>query len=61
MSFDTGDDFRYTPRYDWIVDTACGVQKDIVFYEQVVPVRTAPQGGFVRIVDIASSPPQFDR
>jgi hypothetical protein len=42
------------------VDNALRVQKDTVFSEQIVPRRLmAFRTEFVRIVDIADSPPQF--
>jgi hypothetical protein len=47
------------PTYDSIVDNLCRVQKDIVFYEQVASAGPAFESGFVRIVDIAGSPPQL--
>jgi hypothetical protein len=36
-----------------------GVQKDIVFYEQVASLGGKGAARFVRIVDIAGSPPQL--
>jgi hypothetical protein len=50
---------RCTPRYDSIVADASRVQKHIVFYQQVPAARANFRAGFVRIVDIADSPPQF--
>ena len=47
------------PTYDSIVVDLSRVQKHIVYYEQVPPARVASRDGFVRIVDIACSPPQF--
>jgi hypothetical protein len=42
------------------VDNALRVQKDIVSPEPIAPRRPmAFRTGFVRIVDIADSPPQF--
>jgi hypothetical protein len=35
------------------------VQKHIVYYEQVAPADQVVGAGFVRIVDIACSPPQL--
>jgi hypothetical protein len=46
------------PTYDSIVDAISRVQKYIVSYEQVAPAWGAFGAGFVRIVDIAGSPPQ---
>lgn len=47
------------PTYYSIVVDASRVQKHIVFYEQVAVTGTAPEGEFVRIVDIPDSPTQF--
>jgi hypothetical protein len=47
------------PTYDSIVEDASKVQKHIVLYEQVASAPSALDAGFVRIVDIAVSPPQF--
>jgi hypothetical protein len=41
------------------VDKAFRVQKDIVFYEQVAFAGAIFETRFVRIVDIAGSPPQL--
>jgi hypothetical protein len=46
------------PTYDSIVVDLLRVQKYIVSYEQVPLADAATRTGFVRIVDIACSPPQ---
>jgi hypothetical protein len=45
--------------YDSIVADLLRVQKYIVSYEQVPPPGVESGAGFVRIVDIGCSPPQF--
>jgi hypothetical protein len=52
------DDIKMLPTYDSIVVDLLRVQKDIVSYEQVPLDRACSRAGFVRIVDIARSPPQ---
>ncbi len=47
------------PTYDSIVEDVPRVQKHIVFYQQVALAGMVSRDGFVRIVDIAGSPPQF--
>jgi hypothetical protein len=47
------------PTYDSIVEDVPRVQKHIVSYEQVAPVGIVFEARFVRIVDIADSPPQL--
>jgi hypothetical protein len=46
------------PTYDLIVVDLFRVQKHIVSYEQVAPADRVGGVRFVRIVDIAGSPPQ---
>jgi hypothetical protein len=53
------DDITMLPTYDSIVVDLLRVQKDIVSYEQVPVAEAVSRAGFVRIVDIACSPPQF--
>jgi hypothetical protein len=52
------DDITMLPTYDSIVVDLLRVQKDIVSYEQVPMAEAVSRAGFVRIVDIACSPPQ---
>jgi hypothetical protein len=47
------------PTYDSIVVDLLRVQKHIVLYEQVASAAGVGAVEFVRIVDIAGSPPQF--
>jgi hypothetical protein len=47
------------PTYHSIVVDLSRVQKHIVSYEQVAPANRGVGAGFVRIVDIAGSPPQL--